>query len=342
MKTPMKRFDRALHRLEHQKHISKQIGKPFFTSDLSTNEYLLARQAGVEPIGLVMGSSFYHVGFFQNFWGYRKHTGEVEVLTQAQLTARELAIARLQHEAAILGAHGVIGVRLKRSRGGWMPGLLEFTAIGTAIRIPGQPPTEEPFTSDLSGQDFWKLRQAGYMPKGLVFGVCSYYIHSDRTTRQITNQSAWNRWYGQGRRNQEMVQYTQGFQDARELAVIRMTEDLKHLDAQGAVGMTIEAKEEAITYQINPLLGCLVFLLWVAGFLTSIMYSAHISSAVPMFLFMAVVIVQSLVNSFLGRTSIRRDLLIHFIAIGTAIKPGVPPPQNPIGKTLLITPLNSL
>ncbi len=37
--------------------------KPLFTSDLTVNEFLLIKQAGFEPLGLVMGSSIYHIGF---------------------------------------------------------------------------------------------------------------------------------------------------------------------------------------------------------------------------------------------------------------------------------------
>ena len=32
-----------------------------FTSDLSVNEFLLVREAGFRPVGLVLGSSVYHV-----------------------------------------------------------------------------------------------------------------------------------------------------------------------------------------------------------------------------------------------------------------------------------------
>ena len=39
-----------------------------FTSDLSVNEFLLVREAGFDPVGLVVGSSIYHIGFqFSNF-----------------------------------------------------------------------------------------------------------------------------------------------------------------------------------------------------------------------------------------------------------------------------------
>ena len=41
-----------------------------FTSDLSVNELALLGQAGYEPLGQVMGSSVYHVG-----WQYMPDSG---------------------------------------------------------------------------------------------------------------------------------------------------------------------------------------------------------------------------------------------------------------------------
>jgi hypothetical protein len=46
---------KARHRLE----IQRKSDSRFFTSDLTCNEYLLAEEAGYEPLGLVMGTSFY-------------------------------------------------------------------------------------------------------------------------------------------------------------------------------------------------------------------------------------------------------------------------------------------
>ena len=39
-----------------------------FTSDLSVNEFLLVREAGFRPLGLVLGSSIYHVGLQIGRW----------------------------------------------------------------------------------------------------------------------------------------------------------------------------------------------------------------------------------------------------------------------------------
>jgi uncharacterized protein YbjQ (UPF0145 family) len=340
------------HRLGQQQLTSKKSGQPFFTSDLSTNEYLLTRAAGCDPIGLVMGSSFYQVGFYRNFWGYRNTSGEVAALTQAQLAVRELAVSRLQQEAAMMGAHGVIGVRLSQRRKYWGIGLVEFTAIGTAIKIPGEPPPKLPFTSDLNGQEFWQLRQAGYRPKGLVFGACSYYVHSNHQTRNLMNQSIWNRIFGRGRQNQEMGQLTQGFQDARELALFRLTTDLQKLGANGAVGMQIEMSEEVINYQPPSLMGCLMQLIFV-GFIPAfliMMFTGNGIWIVQIVSFLlnhpiipwsiGVICLSSSIWGNFANTGPFRDLLVHFVATGTAISAKDVSMSPSISKTLMFYPLN--
>src|SRR5579884_4269889 len=80
-----------------------------FTSDLSVNEFLLVKEAGFHPLGLVFGSSIYHVGIQVGRWGKNQ---ELQVLSQAMYHARELAISRMEAEADVLGADGVVGVRL--------------------------------------------------------------------------------------------------------------------------------------------------------------------------------------------------------------------------------------
>jgi len=236
---------------KHRLQIQKQLGSHFFTSDLSCQEYLLTRQGGYEPISLVMGTAFYKVGFWGSFNSYRNFTGELTNLTQAQLAARELAVSRMQQEAAILGAHGVIGVKVKVKGYDKRSRTIEFTAVGTAIRVPNREPEPQPFTSALTGQEFWQLHQAGLMPKGLVFGICSYYIHTDNQTRSITNPGLFGLLSGNWLMNQELTQYTTGFQTARHLAMSRLTSDIQKHGAEGAIGMQILAELEEIEYELN-------------------------------------------------------------------------------------------
>src|SRR5580704_15174291 len=120
-----------------------------FTSDLTVNEFKLIHDAGFDPLGLVVGSSIYHIGYQQMQWSVSQ---EMTVLSQAMYTARELAMTRLREEATALGADGVVAVRLGMNRYEWGENLAEFVAIGTAVRArDGQSyraPDGRPFTSD--------------------------------------------------------------------------------------------------------------------------------------------------------------------------------------------------
>ena len=57
--------DSALRRLAE---LRPNAVNPIFTSDLSVNEFLLVREAGFRPLGLVLGSSIYHVGIQTGRW----------------------------------------------------------------------------------------------------------------------------------------------------------------------------------------------------------------------------------------------------------------------------------
>ena len=204
----------------------------FFTSDLSVDEFLLVEQAGFSALGLVMGSSIYHVGFQWQKWSVSQ---ELTVLTRAMFDARELAVTRMEEEADILGADGIAGVRLVFKEYAMEEGVLEFQAIGTAIRHrerTGSFRTKDnrPFTSDLSGQDLWKLVRAGYRPVSLAMGACVYHI-AHLSFFQALKQAG---------RNQEMKVYTEATYAARELALERMQAEAIERGGTGIVGARVE------------------------------------------------------------------------------------------------------
>jgi uncharacterized protein YbjQ (UPF0145 family) len=205
-----------------------------FTSDLSVNEFLLVREAGFRPLSLVLGSSIYHVGFQFRQWSKNQ---ELETLTQAMYHARELAMSRMEAEADVLGADGIVGVRLDIEFKEFGNDLAEFIAVGTAVKGDAPPPTGDtwrnntgkPFTSDLSGQDFWTLLEAGYAPLGMVMGSCVYHIAHQRMFKAMS-------YVG---RNAEIPQYTEALYDARELAMSRMQAEAEALQAEGIVGVQL-------------------------------------------------------------------------------------------------------
>lgn len=229
----------AIDRLKEQR---ARQGTPdhLFTSDLSVNELTLMREARYEPLGQVMGSSIYHVGWQQMpTWSWR--SGELEMLTQAFYHARHLALGRLQQEAALLGATGVVGVRLEHKEYSWGLSMLEFQAIGTAVREADVPPSNQPpWVSDLSGQEFWALRQAGFRPVGFAVGNCTWYqVPTWRTQNAMTGG-----WFGGGWQNQELPDFTQAVYNARALAMSRMEAEARTVGASGVVGADVEVQME--------------------------------------------------------------------------------------------------
>ena len=202
-----------------------------FTSDFSVNEFLLVRKAGFEPIGLCVGSCVYHVGIQYKSWSKNQ---ELEVLSKAMYHARELAMARMRAEATAMGADGIVGVKLTIKRMEWDAHILEFVAIGTGVvHAAGHAGFRAhdggPFTSDLSGQDFWSLLHAGYRPVEMVMGSCVYHVaHRGALATARTAGS-----------NVELENFTAAMYEAREIAIERMQAEAATAKAEGVVGLDI-------------------------------------------------------------------------------------------------------
>ncbi|HET7014836.1 MAG TPA: heavy metal-binding domain-containing protein [Streptosporangiaceae bacterium] len=208
---------------------------PAFTSDLSVDEFLLVGEAGFQPLGLVVGSSIYQVGYQVKMWNENTELG---VLSRAMTSGRQLAMDKMQFDATRLGADGVVGVRLNVFRHEFGHDIAEFVAIGTAVKADPRAGgrwrnwrtnAARPFTSNLSGQDFYALIKAGYAPVGMVIGACVYQI----AHRQLGDV------IGTLRQNVELEKFTRGLYDARELAMGRIQTAAKKLAAEGIVAMEL-------------------------------------------------------------------------------------------------------
>jgi uncharacterized protein YbjQ (UPF0145 family) len=217
----------------HGRERLEQNRRGLFTSDLSVNEFLLVKHAGFDPVGLVVGSSIYHIGFQRPRW---RQSAEMETLSAAMYQARELAMTRMEEEADALDADGIVGVRLDIGRYEWGADMAEFIAIGTAVKhrdgTLSREPGGRPFTSDLNGQDFWTLLRSGHRPLGLVMGSCVYHV-AQRGVIQTISQAG---------QNVELANFTQALYDARELAMERMQAEAQGVNAEGIVGVQIQEK----------------------------------------------------------------------------------------------------
>ncbi len=216
----------------------RQNGR-FFTSNLSVNELALTASEGLRPLGQVMGSTVYHVGW-QYTPMYASH--ELTTISEAQSHARHLAVSRLQQEARLLGASGVIGVRLERKSYDWGANLIEFAASGTAVALPDDAsPPKNPFVCALSGQEFYALRRGGFFPVGFAFGTCTYYHVATQT----------NRWASQSWNNVELTDYSKAVYHARRSAMSRLSKDAAHVHAEGIVGVTIDKYITTSEVEVN-------------------------------------------------------------------------------------------
>jgi uncharacterized protein YbjQ (UPF0145 family) len=220
-------------------------------SSLSTDEFAAIRSTGFEPVGQVLGAAVYNVGYTGGFacpgaWGGFGRYGVPAVgvttvsgdgnfasfgpMVATLYEARRSAIDRMIAECAQLGGHGVVGVTL--SIGSFPAGGLEFKALGTAVRGPG-PPLARPFTSDLSGQDFAKLFEDGWMPAGLVLGISVGARHDDWLT---VTQTRW------GAGNTEVHGYTEVVTQTRHDAREQLERDVTRLGADGVVVTTVTTR----------------------------------------------------------------------------------------------------
>lgn len=227
----------------------REGGRRFFTSDLSTNEFLLARQAGFRPLTQVMGSCFYHVGWQWlpgqgGGWGMggggmtsfgQGDTWELETETEAWNEARRLALGRLSEEARLAGADAVVGVRLERGAYDWSQDVLEFVATGTAVRSERFDLGETPVLSNLSGQEFAALFLHGWWPTGLVAGTTVTYIVAGWQQQRAQFGLGGTRY-----QNQEFEDFTRGVYDARSQSMLRASRQAHELGAQGLLGVQIE------------------------------------------------------------------------------------------------------
>ena len=241
-----------------------------FTSALSVKEFALLRQMGPQPVAQVMGASVIRTGYqylpalapgefasggvgasYYNTrpggnvnrftepspWqlrNYRWHTTEVcelDVIAQGWRTARRRALDRLCEEALQVNADLVVGVRLHRSDHDLGDGMIEYVVTGTAVRLPGSSTSDWPILTDLSVQDYWRLRQVGQEPVGFLGATSVMFASPPVATRLRRGRTLW--------RNRELDELTSAFRLARESVRRQMEGQVADAHGAGAVGVTL-------------------------------------------------------------------------------------------------------
>ena len=227
-----------------------------FTSDLTVNEWALLERERIEPVTQVMGSSIFKTGWRSLptsattggwYGGWSGFIREMPQLSDAFNGARERALARLRAEAQLAGADAVVAVRLNAGGHDWLDAdTVEFTAVGTAVRLPAELRTPEPVISDLSGQEFWQLAGAGLRPAGVVGITTVVYVASSYRQNRVLGSGGWF-----SAPNQELREFTQGFYEARELALGHLNAQAARMGAHGIVGVRFTEQTQEREYERN-------------------------------------------------------------------------------------------
>ena len=288
LEASLRRVEQGGIPLRAEQRLAEEAGehRRLFTSDLSVPEYLLARDAGCEPISQVMGSCIFHVGQIAD---YKGTTGVIEVISYAHRESRRAAINRLFQEAQLLRADAVIGVHLKdrmitmgqRGKGGDDGGeVLEFTVVGTAVRAPWITHAPgQPIITDLSGQDLWALAQDGYEPCGFLFEFCRYHVW------HVTK--SFNQGVGGGRMGSgELTEASQAVEQARAIAAKSLIAQAASVRAEFVVGsdLTIQTREVPCGFGGCPLDDLDVDLSWFGTGIRRIPNRKPTTHALPPFM----------------------------------------------------------
>jgi uncharacterized protein YbjQ (UPF0145 family) len=176
---------------------------------------------------MVMGTAYYHFGFTDYFYKQLGFSGEVSNVEDAMYASFQVALARLKLEAKAVGAHAVVGVKLRSRKIEVGQGAheVEYTFMGTAVRMEGHEVPEEPVLCTVSVPEFAKLVECGSMPVGMALGIGIYYQYTDFI----------NSWQNSSWSNQEIQNYTEASYYVREIAMKRFSADVKRHHGHGVL-----------------------------------------------------------------------------------------------------------
>ena len=150
------------------------IGKQPWVATMTPAELLLAKSHGVRPIATVSGTCWFHYG-----WSW----------TEGHEEGWRHALNRIKREAHAAGANAVVDVRMRTLRHSFGPSM-DFTLIGTAIRVDGLPASPDPIVATVPALEFVRLLEMGIVPVGIAVGARYDWLGY--------NRGGWgNGWQGQ-------------------------------------------------------------------------------------------------------------------------------------------------
>jgi hypothetical protein len=130
-------------------------GRTPWMSTMTPAELLLSKGLGIRPITMVSGTCWYN---YEVSWT----TGHSE--------GWHIALGRMKQEALAAGANAIVDVRL-RTIDCEAEDSMDFTVLGTAVKLDGLPPSTDPVIATVSAIEFVRLLKEGIVPTGVAIGA---------------------------------------------------------------------------------------------------------------------------------------------------------------------------
>jgi uncharacterized protein YbjQ (UPF0145 family) len=186
-------------------------GRLPWMSTMTPAELLQSRHLGIRPVSMVSGTIWYHYG-----WSW----------TNGHPEGWHSALERMKQEALACGANAVVDVKLRtldlRSEDTVEDmNSMDFTVIGTAVKVDGLPPSTNPVLATVSASEFVRLLKEGIVPTGVAIGANYDWLRGYYNSANLTG--GWTWW------NQELVDLGQFWQGVRKHAVRQLRNDVQRL-----------------------------------------------------------------------------------------------------------------
>ncbi len=137
-----------------------RAGRLPWTATLTPAELLIARSHGLRPIASVSATCWLHYG-----WSW----------TEGHSQGWHTALRRLRAEARAAGANAVLDVKM-RTIPLQVEDSMDFTLVGTAVRVDGLPASDEPVVATVPALEFVKLLEADVVPTGIAIGARYHWL----------------------------------------------------------------------------------------------------------------------------------------------------------------------
>jgi Putative heavy-metal-binding len=178
---------------------------------LTPAELRVVRSHGLRPVAAVSATCWLHYGFS---W------------TEGHAQGWETALQRLRQEAQAAGANAVLDVKM-RTVPIHVSNSMDFTLIGTAVRLDGVPASAEPVVATVPALEFVQLLEADVVPTGIAIGA--HYEWMNDWRGNAAGVGWWNAEATQLSMLWEMVR-EQAHEDLRRRAQMRGNGVLAHLN----------------------------------------------------------------------------------------------------------------